>query len=108
MATVPLQVQLPTGEIIWAKVGIDGPSNVSAGIMQHLNVEELRKIARGVSASLREAFADVTPDQVQVEFGLELSIKSGKLLTMLAEAGGAATLKVTLSWDSPAAFHGPA
>ena len=34
----------------------------------------------------------------EVEFGLELALKSGKIISMLAEAGATASVKVTLAW----------
>ena len=51
-----------------------------------------------LSASLRQAVDGLLPDEVEVEFGLELALKSGKLISMLAEAGATASVKVTLGW----------
>ncbi|WP_066374642.1 CU044_2847 family protein [Herbidospora mongoliensis] len=95
-----MQVLLPGGEVIWAHVAVDGPANVTAGAMPRLNVDELRDTVHGVSKSLRAAVDDLLPDQVQVEFGLELTLKSGKLTSILAEAGGKASLKVSLTWST--------
>jgi len=100
MATVPLQVELPTGETIWAKVAVEGPTNVSSGVLQLLDIEDLRRTVRGVSLSLRQALDDLAPEKLEVEFGLELSLKAGKLTSMLAEAGATATVKVTLGWHN--------
>jgi hypothetical protein len=102
MTAVPLEVQLPSGETIWARVAVEGPANVSSGVLQRLDVEDLRRTVRGVSSSLREAVDDLTPDQLEVEFGLELSLRAGKLISMLAEAGATATVKVTLGWTGSA------
>lgn len=99
MASKPLQVELPSGDVIWAQVMTDGPTNVAAGSLQRLDIDDLRATIRGVSSSLREAIADLVPDQVQVEFGLSLTLKSGKLTSVLAEAGGTASLKVSLTWN---------
>ena len=98
MSSQPLQVELPTGEIIWARVAVDGPQNVASGSLQRLDVEALGRTVRGMSASLRAAVDDLAPDEVEVEFGLELALKSGQLISMLAEAGGTASVKVTLAW----------
>ncbi|MBQ1019821.1 hypothetical protein KBX71_18410 [Micromonospora sp. D93] len=94
-----VQVELPTGDLIWAWVAVDGPTNVASGVLQKLDVEDLRKTVRGVSTSLPEAVNDLVPDAVQVEFGLELALKSGKLTSVLAEAGATASVKVTLTWN---------
>ena len=98
MSSRPVQVQLPTGEVIWAKVEVDGPQNVASAGLQRLDVEELGRTVRGLSASLYQAVDSLLPDEVEVEFGLELALKSGKVISMLAEAGTTASVKVTLGW----------
>jgi len=99
MASKAIQVQLPSGDVIWAQVPSDGVSNVSSGTLQRLDMDDLRKTVRGVSESLREALDELTPDQVQIEFGLELAVKTGKLTSMLAEMGATATVKISLTWQ---------
>jgi hypothetical protein len=113
MSSQPLQVELPTGEIIWARVAVDGPQNVASHSLQRLDVEALSRTVRGMAASLRAAVDDLAPDEVQVEFGLELALKSGQLISMLAEAGGTASVNITLAWKgepatAPAAPGTPA
>ena len=93
-----VQVQLPSGDVVWAKVETEGPSDVAAGGLLKLDPEELRKTLRGVSESVREALVDLTPDQLQIEFGIQLTAKSGKITSMLAEAGATASIKVSMSW----------
>ena len=102
MASKPIRVELPTGDVIWARVAVDGPANVSSGTLQRLDVDDLRRTVHGVSQSLREALDDLVPDQLQIEFGLELTLKSGKITSMLAEAGATATVKVALTWHGNA------
>jgi hypothetical protein len=102
MSSKPLQVELPTGEVIWARVAVDGPQNVASGGLQHLDVEDLSRTVHGVSTVLRQAVSDLAPDEVEVEFGLELALKSGKLISMLAEAGATASVKITLAWKGEA------
>ena len=98
MSSRPVQVQLPTGEVIWAKVAVDGPQNVASPGLQRLDVEELGRTIQGLSASLHQAVGGLLPDEVEVEFGLELALKSGKVISMLAEVGATASVKVTLGW----------
>ncbi len=40
------------------------------------------------------------PDEVTLEFGIEIAVKSGQLVSVVTEAGGKATLKVTVAWRS--------
>ncbi|WP_328383552.1 hypothetical protein OHQ88_13840 [Micromonospora zamorensis] len=102
MSSRSIQVELPTGEVIWAVVAVDGASNVTAGALHRLDIDDLRRTVRGMSASLREAVSDLVPDELQVEFGMELAVKAGKLTSMLAEAGATASVKVTLTWRGDA------
>jgi NTP-dependent ternary system trypsin peptidase co-occuring protein len=96
----PVKVELPTGDIVWAQVENSGPADVAVGGLLKLDAEQLRTTVRGVSESLRSALEDVVPDQVQIEFGIELAVKTGKLTSVLAEAGGKAAVKVTLTWTN--------
>jgi hypothetical protein len=93
------QVQLPSGEVIWANVSVDGPTNVSAISGLHkLDADEFRAVVHGVSDSLRLALSGLRPDEVSVEFGVELALKTGKLTSVLAEASGKASVRVMLAW----------
>ena len=47
-------------------------------------MEDLSRTVRGLSVSLRQAVDGLLPDEVEVEFGLELALKSGKLIEQLA------------------------
>jgi hypothetical protein len=85
-----VKVQLPTGQQIWARV-TDGPTDVGAvDTLRSLSAEDLREAIEGVAQSVAEAAESVLPDQVSLEFGLELSLKTGKLTSVLAEAAGKA------------------
>lgn len=94
-----IQVQLPTGQTIWANVA-DGPADVSASqTLRRLPLEDLQETIEGVTQTIAEAAERVRPDEVSLEFGLELSLKTGKLTSVLAEAAGKASLRLTLTWN---------
>lgn len=95
----PVEVELPTGDVVWVRAESTGPTDVAVTGPLRLDAEQLRSTVRGVAASLRGALEDLVPDQVQVEFGLELAVKTGKLTSILAEAGGKSTIKLTLTWS---------
>jgi hypothetical protein len=84
-------------------VAVDGPQNVASGALQRLDLEELSRTVHGVSTTLRQAVGDLAPDEIEVEFGLELALKSGMVISMLAEAGATASVKVTLAWKGETA-----
>jgi hypothetical protein len=102
MPSKAVQVQLPTGDVIWARVPAEGAANVSSGVLHRLDIEDLRATVRGVSESLREALDDLAPSQVQIEFGLALAAKTGKITSLLAEVGATATIKIALTWQGEA------
>jgi hypothetical protein len=95
---------LPSGETIWAYV--DQVDDIADGAGHDVNlsdsaataVEGLLDTVRGVATSVRMALVDIQPDEVAVEFGVELTAKSGRIVSALAEAGGMAALKLTLTW----------
>lgn len=98
-----IQVQMPSGEIIWARVDGDSPQNVSnSQMIKKLDLDELKDAIHGVSESMRLALDDLRPDEVAIEFGVELAVKSGKLTSVLAEASGKASIKIMLAWKGSA------
>ena len=48
--------------------------------------------------SVRQALDEHKPDMFAVEFGIEITARTGRLLSVLAEAGGTAHVRVTASW----------
>jgi hypothetical protein len=44
MSSKPVQAELPTGEVIWARLAVEGPQNVTSGGLRRLDVEDLAKI----------------------------------------------------------------
>jgi len=63
-------------------------------------LDPIRSVAQGVVDRLGSV--ERPPDEARVEFGLELTAKAGAILT----AGGTATLKLTLTWRTPASGDG--
>ncbi|GAA2611282.1 CU044_2847 family protein [Paractinoplanes durhamensis] len=96
-----IEVQLPTGQIILARVDDDGPADVGAHDARwKLAMDDLQATVEGVTETVAAALERVRPDAVSLEFGLELSVKTGKLTSILAEGSGKASLKLTLSWNA--------
>lgn len=73
---------------------------VSATVAHSLG--EVRRTVRSVGRWARETAREAgDPDGFEVEFGLTLGMKSGRLIGVLAEASGEASLVVRLSWKRP-------
>lgn len=58
-------------------------------------VDSLSRFANLVSEAVKSA----TPQRVKLEFGAQLTIKSGKVSAVLVDMAGQCDLKVTLEWE---------
>jgi hypothetical protein len=94
------QVLLPGGEVIWARVsGQARPRDVGFGERTAtLAAEEFSRLAGAVIGTVRDAVDGHQADEVTVDFGIELSAKSGKVVGVLAELGGTSSIAVHLTW----------
>jgi hypothetical protein len=109
-----VQVKMPGGGPIWVRVAAAepaatdgqaaGPADV--GLVQRIapsdevfHLEGFADTVRGVVTSVRQALDEHRPDSLSVEFGIEIAARAGKLLSVLAEVGATAQIRVTASWD---------
>ncbi|MFI8102042.1 CU044_2847 family protein [Streptomyces sp. NPDC086023] len=65
-----------------------------------LQVAGLDDLIRGVAGSVRSATDGLEPQEVSVAFGIELTVKGGKIVSLLAGGEGKAALTITLTWRS--------
>ena len=107
------QVRLPSGDLIWVRIQAEqaamgerasGPSDVGLGqriapAAEAFQLSGFTQAVHGVVASVRQALDEHAPDSLTVEFGIEIEVKAGAVLSVLAEAGGAAHVTVTASWN---------
>jgi hypothetical protein len=108
------EVTLPSGDSIWVRVeaaepvATDGRAAGAAdvGLVQRiappgevLRLEGFAETVRGVITSVRQALDEHRPDSLAVEFGIEIAARAGGLLSVLAEVGATAQIRVTASWD---------
>jgi hypothetical protein len=123
MASEIVQVMLPSGDLVWVHTetprsggnGRDGDRPQDVGfrdkaetVLGGLEVPGFTEAVRGVVASVRQALDEHRPDSVEVEFGIEISARTGTILSVLAEVGGAAHVRVTASWGGTIPATGPA
>jgi hypothetical protein len=94
------QIRLPDGQVIWARLsGQDGPRDVGFGERARvLAAEEFSRLAGAVIGNVRNALLQYEADEVCIDFGIELSVQSGKVIGALAEVGGTSSIVVHLSW----------
>ncbi|MDT0450966.1 CU044_2847 family protein [Streptomyces hesseae] len=123
MADGITQVRLDDGTVVWARVTeaqeLDGPKNAGPGGYEdedapyadssYADSGAARRVAgmaggladtvRGVADSVRMGLAAARPDEVSVEFGIELSAKAGQVISLIADGESKASITVTLKWD---------
>lgn len=107
-------VMLPSGDPIWVRVQVAesaatgeqtaGPTDVGlreriAPAVDALHLQGFAETVRGVVTSVWEALDEHRPDSLEVEFGIEIVARPGALLSVLAEVGGSAQVRVVASWD---------
>jgi len=110
------QVMMPSGDLIWVRVRVAepaaadehaaGPADVGLGgrvapAVQALRLPGFAETVRGVVSSVRQALDEHQPDSLAVEFGVEIAARAGGVLSVLAEVGGTAQIRVTASWGRP-------
>ncbi|MFF6824234.1 CU044_2847 family protein [Streptomyces longwoodensis] len=103
------RIALPDGTPVWARIsGTDElaapPGQLSfsdTGFTERVeaSVESLHALVTGVAHSLAEPLRAVRPDEVSVEFGIELTAKAGKVVGLLADGEAKAGITVTLTWN---------
>ncbi|WP_369408184.1 CU044_2847 family protein [Streptomyces chryseus] len=91
---------MPNGTSIWVRVNDDdeGPQDTGFGDSVSRQLGDLPTTLETVTQSVRSGLRRAAPDEVTLEFGIEIAVKSGKLVSVVTEAGGKATLKVTATW----------
>lgn len=73
-----------------------GAQDVALG--DAFNFDKVRDTIEGISEVVHAAITKVKPDTASVEFGVDVSVESGKLTGLLVKGTGGASLKITLSW----------
>ena len=108
------RIELPDGTPVWARISGSeelrrapagsGLSYTDTGFSDFADqvqarVESLQGVVTGVARSLAEPLRAVRPDELSVEFGIELTAKAGKVVGLLADGEAKGAIKVTLTWN---------
>jgi hypothetical protein len=102
------RIALPDGTPVWARISGAEELAVPSGELSYTDtgftdrveasVESLHSLVTGVARSLAGPVRAVRPDEVSVEFGIELTAKAGKIVGLLADGEAKAGITVTLTW----------
>jgi hypothetical protein len=91
-------VVLENGALIDVRAaGTGGSADVAA---RALSFAAVTASLSGVTESVLAAVRHARPDEVTVEFGLNVSAESGRLASLLVSADAQADLKVVLKWTA--------
>ncbi|MFE0516317.1 CU044_2847 family protein [Streptomyces sp. NPDC058964] len=103
------RIVLPDGTPVWARISGAGELAAPPGELSYTDtgfterveasVESLHSLVTGVARSLAGPLRAVRPDEVSVEFGIELTAKAGKVVGLLADGEAKAGITVTLTWN---------
>ncbi|WP_326657988.1 CU044_2847 family protein [Streptomyces sp. NBC_00385] len=107
------RIEMPDGTPVWARISgaeeLDRPEPGGLtftdtgfgdiGDRVQARVESLHSVVTSVARSLAVPLRAVRPDEVSVEFGIELTAKSGKVVGLLADGEAKGAIKVTLTWN---------
>jgi hypothetical protein len=108
-ATRIARIEMPDGTPVWARISgaeeLEEPSgglsytDIGFGDRVEAQVESLQSVITSVARSLAAPLRAVRPDEVSVEFGIELTAKAGKVVGLLADGEAKAGITVTLTWN---------
>jgi hypothetical protein len=100
-----MQVRLPDGQEIWARVtSAEGAADIGFGDrVKAAAVENLNHMIGAVAGNLHAALEEYDADEVSADFGIELSLQSGRVIGILAETQAKAGVTVHLTWRKPGA-----
>ncbi|MFD3927473.1 CU044_2847 family protein [Streptomyces sp. NPDC058614] len=103
------RIEMPDGTPVWARISgaeeLEAPSgglsytDTGFGERIEAQVESLQSVITSVARSLAAPLRAVRPDEVSVEFGIELTAKAGKVIGLLADGEAKGGLTVTLTWN---------
>ncbi|MER8073268.1 CU044_2847 family protein [Streptomyces sp. NPDC094034] len=104
-----VRLRMPDDQVIWATVDEgDGPSDAGLGERITERLDGFQESLQIVASNVRNAVAAARPDEVSVEFGLELAAGNDGIVAALVGGSGKAAFKVTLSWGAQGAPAVPA
>ncbi|MEW1829303.1 CU044_2847 family protein [Streptomyces sp. NPDC088196] len=104
------EIELPGGERVLARVsvlsaeevpgGVDEFAYEDVGALDHMaaRIDQLNELVSGVGGAVLAAARAVRPDEVSATFGVELAMKPGKAVALLADGEAKAALSITLTW----------
>jgi hypothetical protein len=100
-STTLVPLELSDGTIIKVEARISGEHRVSSIPKQSLKkaLRQVKSLSLDLADSLNEIRKEVHSTKATVEFGLEMSLETGALTTLLAKGSGKTNVEITLEWE---------
>lgn len=99
-----VSIELPNGAEVFAEVTELEPSGATkTADLSGFDFSGISATLEGLAEAVNSSLEKVKPGKVGVELGLKLGVKSGKLIGLLVEGQGEASIAVTLEWDNTTA-----
>lgn len=68
------------------------------GWTETFNLDDVSRSLEGIALAIRSGIAGAKPSKVSVVFGVDLTIKSGKLTSLIVDGESKGSIEVTLEW----------
>lgn len=101
MAKTNVVVKLKNGTMFQVETTAPPGGNVASLTQMSVQAfDGVRSALEGISNEVLSAMSKVKPKSAKVEFGIKVSVESGKLTGLLVQGAGEANLTVTLEWGA--------
>jgi hypothetical protein len=103
MASRVVEVLLPNKSVALVQVeDLDESGQIAekVGWKDTFDLAGVSVTLEGIAQAIRSGLVTVAPSETEVELGIKLAVKNGKLTGLVVEGQAEASLKVTLKWDS--------
>ena len=94
-----VDARLPSGAELRVRVVEEAGGFEEVGRLAPADLEEAFGAIEETAGLLHRKLATIAPRRASVEFGVSLSMKSGKLAALVFEGQGQASMTVTLEWE---------
>ena len=97
--SVVVEVELPDdgGVLAIRATNLGGAQDVG---FHDLKFADVTNTIEHVGKAVKNSISKAAPDRASVEFGVEVAVSAGKLVSILAEGKATATLTVRLEWGN--------
>ncbi len=94
------KVRLSDGTICLVEVNRASARKEVANRDEIFEFELVKKQIRKITEDWAETFKQLKPTKTVLEFGINLSIESGALTSVIVKGAGETNLKIILEWDN--------